>query len=270
MLEFTDYRELIGLGRVDGVIVSTPNACHFEQCRFALENGVHVLVDKPLTITAAEASELVHLSRERELVLMTAFTRHFMGSTEFVRERISAGDLGTLKMITAVQCRHPHQQPPTNGGMLLCRAVHIVDVCTWLADLPVTQVEAQIEYGPDGRETFADIRMQLGQAVPVRLICIQDSDLYQDEVTVYGTKQSFRLKRPRLLACDRAGSWSEVTDLPVCSNSTAYFVDTLRGQVPDQERALADLHSADGLRALQVLEAAVKSARTGDCIELLP
>jgi len=265
---FSDFRELLEPGLVDGVIVSTPNALHFEQCRLALTRGIHVLVDKPLTMTARQAEELVDISRRKDLVLMTAFTRHFMASVEHVRQHIVDGEIGALQMITAVQRRYPGREARLMGGMFLCRAVHIVDLCPWLTGRQVVRVEGRVEYGDDGYESFADIRMELEGGVPTRLLCIKESDAYQDEVSVYGTGQSFRIEQRRLYECGERGGWLPVDDLPTEGNSTAYFVDVLRGRALAGSDLPADPHGEDGLRALQVLEAVVEAGRTGRSIEV--
>lgn len=268
--EFPDYRELLQPGLVDGVIVSTPNALHFEQCRLALTRGIHVLVDKPLTMTARQAEKLVVISKQKDLVLMTAFTRHSMASVEHVRQQIAAGKTGPLRMITAVQRRHPGREARLMGGMFLCRAVHIVDLCPWLTGRRVVRVEGRVEYGVDGYETFADIRMELEGGVPARMLCIKESDAYQDEVSVYGTEQSFRIELQRLYKCGERGGWSPVDGLPAGGNSTAYFVDVLQGRAPAERTPPADPRGEDSLRALQVLEAVVEAGRTGRSIEVLP
>ena len=83
-----DYRDLLDPDLVDGVVVSTPNQYHYEQCKLALERRIPVLVDKPTTVTVAHAKELTALSQAQECLLMTAFTRRFMASTEYVRSQL--------------------------------------------------------------------------------------------------------------------------------------------------------------------------------------
>ena len=107
------------------------------------------MVDKPLTMTARQAEELVDISRRKDLVLMTAFTRHFMASVEHVRQHIVDGEIGALQMITAVQRRYPGREARLMGGMFLCRAVHIVDLCPWLTGRQVVRVEGRVEYGDE-------------------------------------------------------------------------------------------------------------------------
>src|ERR1022692_5107216 len=63
----TSVRELLALEEIDAVIVaSTPNV-HFAQAKAALERGLHVLLEKPMTFTAGEARELVELAEQKNL-----------------------------------------------------------------------------------------------------------------------------------------------------------------------------------------------------------
>ena len=79
---YTDPRKLLDSINIAGLIVSTPNASHFEICRDALGQDIPVLVDKPITVRSEDAQDLVDLSKRLDCVLMTAFTRRFMPSTK--------------------------------------------------------------------------------------------------------------------------------------------------------------------------------------------
>ena len=76
----TSVGELLALGRIDAVIVaSTPNV-HFAQAKAALNSGLHVLLEKPMTFTANQARELVELAARKKLHLVMScpwhYTRH--------------------------------------------------------------------------------------------------------------------------------------------------------------------------------------------------
>src|SRR5438105_11718601 len=58
----TSYEEMIDSGRVDCIFVATPSSRHFECAKYALERNLHVFVEKPLTLSAAESRELADLA----------------------------------------------------------------------------------------------------------------------------------------------------------------------------------------------------------------
>lgn len=66
----TDYREL--LGRVDAVSIVVPTPYHYQIAKVFLENGVDVLLEKPMTTTIAEADELVEIAAKRVLSCRSA------------------------------------------------------------------------------------------------------------------------------------------------------------------------------------------------------
>lgn len=65
------------VGKADAVVVATPTSTHFEVCAQALEMGLHVLVEKPITPTVAEAQKLLGLAQERGLVLQVGHTERW-------------------------------------------------------------------------------------------------------------------------------------------------------------------------------------------------
>ncbi|HEY6008733.1 MAG TPA: Gfo/Idh/MocA family oxidoreductase [Geobacteraceae bacterium] len=70
-----DFREL--LDRVDAVSIVVPTQYHFEVARTFLERGVHVLLEKPITVTLAEADELIRIARERQAVFQVGHLERF-------------------------------------------------------------------------------------------------------------------------------------------------------------------------------------------------
>ena len=86
---------------VDGVVVATPVRTHFRLAKEALLHGKHVLVEKPLTASLAEAEELVSLAREQGCVLMVGHTFEYSPAVNELRKLIQAGDLGRIYSIEA-------------------------------------------------------------------------------------------------------------------------------------------------------------------------
>jgi predicted dehydrogenase len=70
-----DYRQLIG--KVDAVSIATPTATHYELGRFFLQQGIHVLLEKPIATSVPQAEELVEISRRNHLVLQIGHLERF-------------------------------------------------------------------------------------------------------------------------------------------------------------------------------------------------
>ena len=99
----TSPEELINDSSVDAVVIATPVQHHFEFARAALRAGKHVLVEKPLAATSAEASELIEEANARRLVLMVGHTFVYTGAVRMIRELSLSGDLGDIYYYDSVR-----------------------------------------------------------------------------------------------------------------------------------------------------------------------
>jgi predicted dehydrogenase len=84
---------------VDAVVVATPVATHFELAKAALLSGRHVLVEKPLALSTAEARQLVELSKDRKLVLMVGHTFLYSPPVNMLRDLVIDGSLGVIQYL---------------------------------------------------------------------------------------------------------------------------------------------------------------------------
>ena len=93
---YTDPLEMIRSAGIDAVAVITPLSTHYELAKYALEQGKHVLVEKPFTATSAEAEELINLAERKNLVLMVDHTFLFTGAVRKIKDYLDRGELGKL------------------------------------------------------------------------------------------------------------------------------------------------------------------------------
>jgi len=95
------YQQLLDDVNVDAVYNPLPNSLHYEWTIKALNAGKHVLVEKPIADTSAEAQQMVDLAAEKGLVLLEAIHWTFHPASQRVKELIDNGELGKLKSIKA-------------------------------------------------------------------------------------------------------------------------------------------------------------------------
>jgi NDP-hexose-3-ketoreductase len=95
------YDDLIERPDVEAVYVALPNSLHYQWTRRALEAGKHVLVEKPFTVDAAEAKDLVTVARERDLWVAENFTFVHHSQHTAVRDMLDRGGLGELRAFRA-------------------------------------------------------------------------------------------------------------------------------------------------------------------------
>src|SRR2546421_4504654 len=93
-LAFDSAAELCKSEEVDAVFVTTPNACHHADVLLALECGKPVLCEKPMALNAEECKEMIAAAKRRKLLLGVAQIFRFEESTNRLRQRLQAGEIG--------------------------------------------------------------------------------------------------------------------------------------------------------------------------------
>jgi len=91
---FTDYREMIERADLDAIVISTPNSTHYPIAMKALDASLHVLCEKPIALTYAQAREMAETSQARGLKTLAPFTYSFMPTARYLKELIDGGYLG--------------------------------------------------------------------------------------------------------------------------------------------------------------------------------
>jgi predicted dehydrogenase len=130
----TDFRDL--LPRIDAACVAVPTGTHYEVARACLEAGVHVLVEKPLARTLAEADALLELARAKALVLQVGHLQRFNPAF-----RALAAARGRLLFID-IERLAPFKARGTDIDVVLDLMIHDLDLVLALARAPVEQVSA--------------------------------------------------------------------------------------------------------------------------------
>lgn len=82
---YADFRQLVG--KIDAVSVVVPTSMHFEVGSFFLNNGIHLLIEKPITTTVAEAQELIAIAAAKSLVLQVGHLERFNPALAAIRGR---------------------------------------------------------------------------------------------------------------------------------------------------------------------------------------
>lgn len=125
---------LVALDAVECVVIATPNDTHYELARRALEHGKHVLVDKPVTLSAAEARALAALAAARGLVFAPFHNRRWDGDFMTVRALLASGELGRVTHYEShfdrfrPLVRQRWREDATRGGGLLYDlGPHLID-----------------------------------------------------------------------------------------------------------------------------------------------
>ena len=137
------YEALVADPDVDVVYVATPHPMHHPNTLLALRAGKPVLVEKPFTMNAAEARELVAVARAEKLFLMEAMWTRFLPHVARIRQLIAAGALGEIVSVSADHGQWFAQDPDfrlfapeLGGGALLDLGVYPVSFASMLLGAP--------------------------------------------------------------------------------------------------------------------------------------
>lgn len=158
------------VGRVDAVSIATPTHTHFDIARQCLENGVHVLLEKPMTATLAEADALIALAAARGLVLQVGH-----------QERFFAAQLRLNEIARAPVEIHCERLGPFTGRSVDCSVVkdlmiHDIDIAQSLVRAPVTGVIGLGTPTVTDHPDEADVTLYYGSGCNVRLVASRASE----------------------------------------------------------------------------------------------
>jgi len=134
-----DLDEVLSDPTVDAVSIATPPVTHHSLVKRALEAGKHVLVEKPLATSVAQAEELVELAASQGLTLMPGHTFLYSPAVIRVRELIDSGELGEIYFVTSSRMNLGIYQP---DGVVNDLAPHDLSILLYWIDRPVTMVSA--------------------------------------------------------------------------------------------------------------------------------
>jgi predicted dehydrogenase len=141
---FTDYRQMLKMKAIDAVSVCTPNWLHYKPTVAALRAGKHVLVEKPMAMTAREAQAMCDAAKKARKVLSIGFQQRFRPDAQFVRRAIEEGKLGDIVYCRAQALRRRGipswgvfgRKDLQGGGPLIDIGVHIIELSHYLMGKP--------------------------------------------------------------------------------------------------------------------------------------
>lgn len=91
---YSDYKEMIDRAELDAIVIATPNSTHYPIAMKALAKSLHVLCEKPIALSYAQAREMAEAAQARGLKTMAPFTYSFMPTARYLKELIDDGYLG--------------------------------------------------------------------------------------------------------------------------------------------------------------------------------
>ena len=295
---YTDYRQLLDRKDIDAVIITSYTAAHAEQVEASAASGRHILLDKPIATTLADARRIVAATEEHKVKLLMAYLLRYLPAYQKARQLVDQGIIGALtsafysiripatfiKDAPDVETRGWYADPlKGGGGGFIDHGVHFTDWCRWffggdavdangrMASLKYTDLPVE-DYG------IATYRMNSGAIVTIESTW-HTAEWYgpmasPDRATLTGTDGEIEFhyqKSPQIEVASLHEpyrgrvyfDWVGEERSEICyRNMLVDFVDAVltgRNPVPN---------AVDGLKALEMILAAYESDRCNQTVQL--
>ncbi len=296
----TTVEEMVQIEGIQAVVdASTPNM-HYHNAKVCLEHGLHVLMEKPMSITAAQSGELVALARAKGLQLLIDCPWHYTAHAAEARRLVGEGRLGKLKMVSILYTnfsgplyreRQAWKDYFTEGAEKLYFEPYITPELTSYSDPAVSgggQIYGQVSHaaaylglltGSDPTEVFAhfdnaELKIDVYDALCIKLrdgclvtLASTGDTMYsrrQFEVRAFGTEGMLLLElwKGTMEFHPRKG---DVVVYPTIDEKISYPMHDPANNLVDAALGLAENRSpgALGFYAMKIIEAACISARSG-------
>ena len=221
---------------LDCAVVATPNRFHADLGVALLEKGVHVLVEKPIAPTVADAQRMIDAAEANGRVLMVGHVERFNPAVETVRRAIADED------VISIQITRVGPFPPRMGevGVVIDLAVHDIDIIRHLTGAEITEVQPQLARTRAEREDTALLQFRLENGVIAHITT--------NWLTPYKTRTLQVATRGKFVVADL-----------ITRQVTEYF-----GQQADGSYSTRMLNSWPAEPLKKELEAFVHAVRTGE------
>jgi predicted dehydrogenase len=168
---YADWRELLARQDIEAVIVATPQRFRPEIVIAAATAGKHILAEKPLALTPADAQAMIDAVREHGVTLATVHNYHFMPVYRDIKEVLDSGEIGRPEIAVlnylgvedrpgaaAYSPRWRHRAADSGGGVLM-DMLHVVYLANWFMGGPPLAVSAWVDKRLEGEGDVEDIAL---------------------------------------------------------------------------------------------------------------
>lgn len=135
-----NYRDLFDM-ELDAIVIATPPATHYQLAYECLDQGLHVLVEKPMTLSSETAQELANSARDKNLILMVGHTFEYNPAVRSLKDLVQGGELGKIYYIDGVRANLGLFQRDLN--VLWDLATHDISILLYILGMEPETVSAQ-------------------------------------------------------------------------------------------------------------------------------
>jgi predicted dehydrogenase len=250
---FSDYRELFG--RVDLVSIAVPTQYHHAVARECLEHGIHVLLEKPITQTVAEADELIRIAADRKLVLQVGHLERFNPAVMALQ--------GVLVNPLFIESHRlaPFKPRGTDVNVVLDLMIHDIDILLSLVGHPITMINSVGVPVLSGEVDIANARLQFANGCVANVTASRASRETMRKIRIFQKDSyiSIDYQNRAIAIFRRQPGANQIPGLPDIVMEERRFEqsDALRDEIDAFIAAVRDgtppvVSGEDGKRALEV------------------
>ena len=239
---YGSYEDLLADPDVDAVYIATPHAQHAEWTVRAAEAGKHVLCEKPLTLTAADAEKVIDVARRNDVFLMEAFMYRMHPQTRRLVELIECGAIGEVRAVDVTFSFDSDENdaarlgdPDLGGGGILdvgcyCTSLArlVSQAATGIAAVEPTRVTGMARLTENGVDEFAMGLLRLPGDIIAQMSCgyllAQD-----DHIRIYGTTGQLYVPKPAWIHELRAPGVSTIVLTPAGGEPKVIEIEATQG-----------------------------------------
>lgn len=248
---YSTMEELIARQAPDAVTIVVPTSLHFDVARAAMEAGIHVLVEKPVTTRPDEAEELLKLAAKKDLVLQVGHIERFNSAVRYISQTVHSPIYLESKRIG------PFSPRINDVGVVLDLMIHDIDIVLSLVSSPIARIAATGRCVHTDHEDIADAQITFENGVMAHILVSRVSEKKQRQLDIMEPQRhitvNYETQTVQINRCVRdSNGQTEILETPIFPKSEplklelAHFI----GCVRERRQPLVGIR--DGKRALEV------------------
>ena len=268
---------------VDAVIIASPHDSLYEAALAALRAGKHVYVEKPIGMDEKEAAQLEAAVLETGVCFMAGYSFRSIAALQRVHELLQAGAVGEILTISGAIGVDPMSSgwsasPETGGGPLLYVGSHLVDEMLWYVQDDPVVVVADVRYRADTHadETTA-FQIQFARGAVAQGMVTQTANGFFNQLDIYGRQGRISLRGVDFhytidIVSSVLRAYAQPTTIHIPQTDDLRIL-MLLPQLAEFAQAIQEQRQpavtvTDGRRVLKILDAIIKSDRTGEPVRM--
>ena len=192
---YADFEQMIRLEDLDAIFISSPHSMHYEQARLALNRELHVLVEKPLTISSRHTKALIALAEKKSRFLQVSYQRNYYAEHTYARELIRKGVIGELRGLVSYVTqnwggiRGWRLDPElAGGGMFMDTGSHLVASTLWMTGLEPMEVSAFMDNADKKVDINAVVNIKFKGGAVGTLNTFGNALVHDERIAIHGSK----------------------------------------------------------------------------------